>query len=174
MNKQSQAKVIPPRGRLIWGGAIFVFGFICPPLFVPVVVGSALPGKWKAALSGLLMLGVPELFMLIAVAILGKPGFHYFKGVIFRFSKHHLVTASVSRTRYFIGLILFVIPISLGWIAPYVSYLISELITHRLIFAVVGDLILLVSLFVLGGEFWDKLRALFIYDAKTQFPAQRG
>jgi len=71
-------------------------------------------------------------------------------------------------------LILFVILISLGWIAPYVSYLISELITHRLIFAIVGDLILLISLFVLGGDFWDKLRALFIYDAKTQFPAKWG
>jgi hypothetical protein len=30
-------------------------------------------------------------------------------------------------------------------------------------------LLLLTSLFVLGGEFWDKLRSLFIYEAKAQF-----
>jgi hypothetical protein len=29
---------------------------------------------------------------------------------------------------------------------------------------------LLVSLFVLGGDFWDKLRALFIGEAKAVFP----
>ena len=32
----------------------------------------------------------------------------------------------------------------------------------------VGILIVL-SLFVLGGEFWDKIRSLFIHDAKASF-----
>ena len=35
---------------------------------------------------------------------------------------------------------------------------------------ITGDIILLLSLFVLGGNFWDKLRALFIRDAKVAFP----
>ena len=35
---------------------------------------------------------------------------------------------------------------------------------------ITGDIILLLSLFVLGGNFWDKLRALFIRDAKVVFP----
>jgi hypothetical protein len=29
----------------------------------------------------------------------------------------------------------------------------------------------LASLFVLGGDFWDKLRALFLYQARAIFPA---
>ena len=33
------------------------------------------------------------------------------------------------------------------------------------------DALFVASLFVLGGDFWDKLRALFIRDAKAQFPA---
>ena len=33
-----------------------------------------------------------------------------------------------------------------------------------------GDLLLLVSLFVLGGDFWDKLRSLFIHSARAQIP----
>ncbi len=36
-------------------------------------------------------------------------------------------------------------------------------------FAVGGDLLLLSSLFVLGGNFWDKVRALFLYDAEAHF-----
>jgi hypothetical protein len=27
------------------------------------------------------------------------------------------------------------------------------------------------SLFVLGGDFWDKVRALFVYDARVQVSA---
>jgi hypothetical protein len=27
------------------------------------------------------------------------------------------------------------------------------------------------SLFVLGGDFWDKVRALFIYDARAVLPS---
>jgi hypothetical protein len=35
-----------------------------------------------------------------------------------------------------------------------------------------GDLMFVASFFVLGGDFWDKLRALFIQGAKAQFPVQ--
>jgi len=28
---------------------------------------------------------------------------------------------------------------------------------------------LILSFFVLGGDFWDKVRALFLHDAKAQF-----
>ena len=33
----------------------------------------------------------------------------------------------------------------------------------------IADAIFVVNLFVLGGDFWDKLRALFVYDAKAKF-----
>jgi hypothetical protein len=35
---------------------------------------------------------------------------------------------------------------------------------------VLGDVLLLVSLFLLGGGFWDKLRSLFTHDAYTVIP----
>ena len=38
-------------------------------------------------------------------------------------------------------------------------------------YALAIDLLLLASLFVLGGNFWDKIRALFIREAKAQFPS---
>jgi len=39
------------------------------------------------------------------------------------------------------------------------------------IWAVSGDAIFVASFFVLGGEFWDKLRALFVHGARTVFPS---
>ena len=33
-----------------------------------------------------------------------------------------------------------------------------------------ADIIFVITLFILGKEFWEKIRALFIYDAKTVIP----
>jgi len=35
--------------------------------------------------------------------------------------------------------------------------------------AVGGDIMFLIALFVLGGEFWDKLKSLFVYESKAVF-----
>jgi hypothetical protein len=65
---------------------------------------------------------------------------------------------------------MFVLPLLFAWLMPYAADHIPGYASHRVAYAVVGDLLLLASLFVLGGEFWDKLRALFSYGAKVQFP----
>jgi len=156
-----------PKGRLYTGGTIFVVGFLSP-LLVPLVTASALPVAWKTTLSGLLLVGVPELTMLVAAAVMGKAGFDYLKQQIFGFlGKHFAPPETVSLPRYRIGLVLFSIPLLFGWLAPYISGYLPILDEHRLLFAIIGDLFLLCSLFVLGGEFWDKLRALFIHKAKA-------
>ena len=156
-----------PKRRLYTGGAIFVIGFLSP-LLVPLVTASPLPVGWKTAISGLLLVGVPELAMLIAVAVMGKDGFNYLKQLIFGFlGKHFAPPESVSLIRYRIGLMLFMIPLLFGWLVPYISGYLSFFEENRLLFAVIGDVLLLSSLFVLGGEFWDKLRALFVHKAKV-------
>jgi hypothetical protein len=35
-----------------------------------------------------------------------------------------------------------------------------------------ADAAFLASLFLLGGDFWDKLRSLFVREARVTFPAQ--
>ncbi|TDI16610.1 MAG: hypothetical protein E2P05_03740 [Acidobacteria bacterium] len=163
------ALVPPPQGRLTLGGVIFVAGLLCP-LAIPWVANSGLPVGWKAVLSGLLLLGIPELLMLVAAAVLGKSGFHFLKGLLFGFFKRHAIPKEVSRTRHRIGVALFLVPILWGWLTPYVSQQIPGYEEHRLAVGLLGDLLLLSSLFVLGGEFWEKLRALFIHRALVRFP----
>jgi hypothetical protein len=46
--------------------------------------------------------------------------------------------------------------------------------THVIWFGLAGDILLLSSLFVLGGVFWDKLRGLFVHGAWIQFPGGEG
>ena len=40
----------------------------------------------------------------------------------------------------------------------------------RILFGVIGDIVFMTSFFVLGGDFWDKIRSLFIPSAKVYFP----
>ena len=99
---------------------------------------------------------------------MGKEGFSYLKQLLFGFLKKHFTPPeTVSAIRYRIGLVLFLIPMLLGWVEPYISGYIPLFEEHRLQFAIIGDLLLFSSLFVLGGEFWDKLRALFVHKAKV-------
>jgi hypothetical protein len=158
----------PPGGRLAVGAAIFGLGLICP-VFVPLVAATGIPPGWKAGLSALLVLGIPEVFTLAAVAVLGKPGFEYLRGRILARLRRLAPPARVGRTRYRIGLVLFVLPLLLGWLGPYVLPHVPVYTEHGLLVHVGGDALLLVSLFVLGGDFWDKLRALFIHGAVARF-----
>jgi hypothetical protein len=168
------APAIPPtRGRLILGAAVFVAGF-CAPACIPLVAGSTLPIAWKTVISGLLALGIPELFMVFAVAILGKSGFEHLKSVLKRFMAQHGPPEVVGPRRYRVGLVMFTIPLLLAWAAPYGGHHLPAFESRPYIYALSGDALFVVSLFVLGGEFWDKLRSLFVHGARAQFPGRVG
>lgn len=160
MNTISGTAASPSKPRLIFGGAIFISGFLSP-LAIPLVTDSALSTEWKAILSGLLLLGVPEVFMLIAIAILGKPGFDFLKSHLWKLIRP---SDKVSATRYRIGLVLFLLPIIFGWLYPYLELWITELQAYRMELAITGDIIFAISLFVLGGDFWLKIKSLFMHD----------
>ena len=150
------------KARLIIGASVFIVGFLAP-LFVPLVTRSELSTAWKTTLSGLLMAGVPELFMVITVGILGKDGYQYLKGKVFAFMKKHGPPQQVSRTRYKIGLVFFTIPLLLALLFPYLSHHFAVLEKIESVINIGGDVMFFASFFILGGEFWDKIRALFTY-----------
>jgi hypothetical protein len=151
------------------GIALFTMGLLSP-LFVPLVTATNLSTEWKTTMSGLLLLGIPELLWLIAAAVMGKSGFDYIKSKAFGFVRKHVLPDSVSPMRYRIGLILLFLPLLFGWLAPYAPQLVPTYGEHPFRWLVGGDLLVLASLLVLGGEFWDKLRALFVYGAGATVP----
>ena len=64
--------------RFRLGATMLIIGFLSP-LLIPLVTAMDLPMKWKATILGALALGIPELFSVIAIAIMGKSGFQYLK-----------------------------------------------------------------------------------------------
>ena len=167
ITKSSNAQ--PQAGwRLRWGRIVLAVG-VLSPLAIPLVTATELSSKWKTVISGFLAVGIPEVFSIVAIAIMGKSGFDFLKERFFGLIKKYGPPDRVSPTRYRIGLVMFVLPIVFGWLGPYGAHNIPGYETHRLVVSVIGDLMFVASLFVLGGEFWDKVRALFTHGAKAQF-----
>ena len=174
MTQTAASKTEQPRAgwRFRLGLTILIFGWLSP-LLIPVVTRTSLATELKAIISGLLAVGIPELFTLAAIAIMGKSGYNLIKERIFSLLKKHGPPDRVSLTRYRIGLVMFVLPIVFGWLGPYGAHQVPGYEAHRFTVNVIGDVMLISSLFVLGGDFWDKVRALFIYEAKSHIPGQK-
>ena len=157
-----------PRGRLVLGTAVFVFGF-ASPLLIPLVSRTAWPAGLKTALSGFLLVGAPELMMLAAAAVMGKEGFAFLKAKVWARFRPYAPPDQVSAGRYRLGLVMFLAPLFLAWMAPYEPGLFPGYEHNPLPWNIAGDLMLVCSLFVLGGDFWDKLRALIDHRARASF-----
>ena len=159
----------PPLKKIIIGGSILIIGFLSP-LLIPLVLATSWNDGIKAVLSGLLAFGIPEIFMIFAVAVMGKQGFNYIMRGLGKFLKPLAPPDAVSKTRYTIGLIMFFVPVAFGFLAPYFSSHLHFIEEHEIYYNIGGDVMIFLSLFVLGGNFWDKLRSLFIHSAKPVFP----
>jgi len=157
----------PTGWRFRLGLTFFSLGWICP-LFVPLVTSSSLPTETKTVLSGILLIGVPEIFSVISIVFLGKDGFNYIKERIFTFLKRIVPQGEVSRTRYRIGLFMLFLHVIYANLIFYSPLLIKGYDENSMVMNVCAEVLFIVTLFVLGGNFWEKLRALFIYDAKVQ------
>jgi hypothetical protein len=164
---------VHPDWRFRIGVIVFVISW-CSPFLIPLVTASGLPAQWKTIISGALAVGIPEIGTILAIAIMGKSGFETMKQRIFGFLKKYGPSDRVSLARYRIGLVMFGIPLLFGWLSPYLQHLIPQFEDHRNLWAITGDFLLIGSLFVLGGDFWDKVRSLFVHDAIAIMPQTSG
>jgi hypothetical protein len=173
MTQTTASKIEQPRAgwRFRLGLTILIVGWLSP-LLIPVVARTSLETEWKTIILGLLAVGIPEVFTVAAIAIMGKSGYNLIKQRIFSLLKKHGPPDRVSLTRYRIGLVMFALPVVFGWLGPYGAHLIPGYETHRFVVSLIGDVMFVASLFVLGGDFWDKIRALFIHD--TIVPIRTG
>jgi hypothetical protein len=154
--------------RLKLGIALLILGLVMPAGTF-LVAGTNWSIAVKAMVSGVLLLGL-ELMLIPAVALMGKENFDRITKGAMRLLKTLKPAGTVGRTRYTIGLVLFISPLLFAWIASYVPSWLPEDYLVRVWINLSLDLVTVASLFVLGGEFWDKLRALFLYDARAVLP----
>ena len=157
------------KGRLILGGSILVIGFMSP-LLIPLVTSTGWSVAVKTTISGLLAFGIPEVFMLIAVAVMGKQGYEFIKNKFLKYLRRFAPADEVSLSRYRIGLIMFSLPLLLGWLQPYPGHYLPYFRQVPVWQYVIADFMFVSSFFVLGGDFWDKFSGLFKYGVKVSRP----
>jgi len=168
-DQQGESAPENSKARIFWGSLILIIGFVSP-LLIPVLSHLGIPEQWKVVISGLLLVGVPEVFMLIAVAVMGKSGYEYLKSRLRSLLRRYGPPDRVGIIRHRVGLVMFISPIIVGVFSPYVGDLVPMYAENELQVAIAFDILFVSSLFVLGGDFWDKLRGLFIHGARVKLP----
>lgn len=154
--------------RIKTGFALFIASIVWPVLLPILPLFGLSPGS-IATFSGI-MLATADVIMMAAAAVAGKEGFTFIKQRVFGFIKSYGPPQAVSATRYKTGLVILMLPVLYAFLSPYIGQYIPGLDEHRKVYAIAGDLLLLFGLFLLGGDFWDKLRALFIHKAVAVVP----
>jgi hypothetical protein len=158
--------------RIKLGFALFILS-IGWPVLLPVMPLVGFSGSAIAAFSGG-MLVVAEIMIFAGAAIAGKEGFKYIKERVLGYVKSYGPPKEVTRPRYIFGLTLFVVPLLFGWVSPYIAEYLPGFLERPNYYTIAADALLLISLFVLGGEFWDKLRSLFLHRAHAVIPEKQA
>jgi hypothetical protein len=164
----AEVAAAPPKGRIVAGVSVFALGWLVTLVTVAIITASSLTTSAQATMSGIVVFIGPKIGVLAAIAILGKPGFNYLKTKVFGFLKP---PAEVGPVRYRIGVVMFVAAMLCGLLERYLGYFVANEIALEIRASLAIDVLLLASILVLGGDFWDKIRALFIREAKAQFPS---
>ena len=167
--KQELNQDKPSAWRFRLGLFFFALGWVCP-LFIPLITNSNLATEMKTLISGILLIGAPEVFSVISIVILGKSGFNTLKTKVFAFFKRAIPRDEVSRMRYRIGLFMLLLHVIYAYLTFYIPDLIPGYTDNRIPMNLTADFLFIVTLFILGGNFWEKLRALLLYDAKAYIP----
>jgi hypothetical protein len=154
----------PPAGwRFKLGIALFAIAFLIW-LAIPLAAALGVSASRIAGLTGTIFVA-NKLMLLAVIGILGKSGFRQLKGMVFGRVAKLAPDAMVGPVRYNIGLVMFCLPILTAWIEPYLDTLWPDLRPNLWQAQLLGDLMFVGSFFVLGGNFWGKIRALFVRTA---------
>ncbi|MEI6456026.1 MAG: hypothetical protein WCO93_07035 [bacterium] len=170
MNEFSRPLVTPPENpgiRFYAGMTLFIASFFMLPIGL-VLKGFAVSHFWKAFILTCFWVSAP-LMKISSIAIMGKTTYMWIKYKMHYVYHRFTRSRDVSRIRYNIGLVMFVLPFIPNYIISYTPHLLPTSMKFHYITIISADVIFLASLFILGGDFWDKLRALFVYSAKAQF-----
>lgn len=159
------------KSRLYLGIIILVLALAMPIWGSIIVALLGLSPGLSALLIGLSIAGGPDLLLVVAAAVMGKDSMNYVLGKIGKWFKRNFKLAeNVSKRRYAVGLILFwssiLIRWAIGFLKP-ISFAQSGGTDWGLYILLAFEVVLIISIFVLGANYWEKLGALFRYNTQV-------
>ncbi len=153
MEKKTSLKCKIGIGFIVLGTILPLFGFAVPFF--------GFSDSVTATIIGFFIIGGPELCVIIGVALAGKEAMHLVKKKLFR---------PAGKTRYRIGLVLLCASILSNWILAYAEVTqFFSLTLHTQLYIMAGlDIVTIFSLIILGPEFFDKFKKLFVWGGIEQ------
>lgn len=125
---------------------------------------------WSASFKAMLwsvLFFAPEVGTLLGAAIMGKENYERFKTAAFATIGRIKPAGDIGVWRHRVGLVMFCLPILPTYVQAFKPEWLPDDSMWRWIVKIVADAIFITSLFVLGGDFWDKLHALFLREARA-------
>jgi hypothetical protein len=135
------------------------------PLFAFLVPLFGLSLAQSAAVVGLLIAGGPEVVGLIGIALLGRNAFQYFTYKLQTALRRVVLPERVSKRRYYFGLTVTLASLLPLYVYGYFPNWLPSGDTRIYILASAG-LCFILSMFIMGGEFWEKFRRIFLWEGK--------
>ena len=157
------APAFKPGPRTWTGLAVLVVATIMP-LFALGVPFLGLPKAWATLVATALLVGGPEALTLVAVVLLGRENLNWVTARVKKALRHAVLETRVSRTQYYVGLGLSLITILPLYLYGYFPTLLPD--TWRIPLIAGADLLFIASMFIMGGEFWEKLQRIFIWEGE--------
>lgn len=151
-------------------GMFFIVLGVLSPLLAFLVPVLRLPTGISATLIGILIVGAPEVFLIIGVALAGKEAANAIKTFIKNLFHRDPAAEQVSERQYNIGLVIFFGALIINWIFQYVNFFTNIFVSYHINFwgTLSLDIITLIGFFILGPQFYDKIRALFVWENKSR------
>jgi|SRR5271166_5585692 len=156
--------------RFYLGAAILV-GAEAGWLLIPIASAAGWSTPQIGSLWGVVFI-VNKLCLVTAIAVLGKPGFNHLKRLLFGVLRKLGPPQQVGIRRYRLGLILIMVPVLMTWAEPYAKAILGAASSYGLLEDLPLEMLLVIGLFLLGGEFWDKVRALFRPGVKVEIASE--
>ena len=129
------------------------------PFFAFIIPFLGLPITATAIISGIIIVGGPELIFIIGVFLAGKEGVQFVQKKLWK---------PAGKVRYMIGVVLFVISILTNWLCTYLELtdIINASLHTQLYIMATFDILLIVSLFIMGPEFFIKFMNIFSWEGE--------
>ena len=164
----------PTGWRYRVGVALLVLSFVLPLVALVVVPLFGFPENVNSVLFALSIVGVPDLLMILAVAAMGRDNIERIVGRIAPWFKRLLRWDEVTRTRYVIGLwilsIAVVLPVAIGLFFDDAVARADNTPGWAYYVMVASDVAFGLTFFAMGAPLWDRVRAIFTWDAEIRFP----
>jgi hypothetical protein len=147
------------------GIGIFVLAYAAWML-VPLAALTGASTTGIATLTGGIVVA-NKIMLLACVAVMGKAGFARLKALLLHHLRQLSPVNTVGPARHTIGLVMFCLPLISAMLEPYMDTIWPGLRPKMWEAQLLGDLMLVASFFVLGGDFWNKIQALFTRTASV-------